>query len=128
MEFTVNTEGRVELRDVSGTVENFVDIEDGLCNVYVRHTTAGVLINENESRLLGDIKDFLEKTVPERDGYGHDKIDDNADSHLRSMLLQSEVTLPVEDGELGLGTWQSLLFFEGDGPRKRTVKVTTVGD
>ncbi|MDY6780407.1 MAG: secondary thiamine-phosphate synthase enzyme YjbQ, partial [Halobacteria archaeon] len=80
------------------------------------------------SGLVDDIHDKLSELGPENDGYAHDRIDNNADSHLRSLLLSSSVSVPVEDGDLVLGTWQSVLLFEGDGPRNRTVVVETVGE
>jgi secondary thiamine-phosphate synthase enzyme len=90
--------------------------------VFVEHTTAGLSVNEAEPRLLGDIERALTELVPES-GWDHDEIDDNADAHLRSMLLGRDVTIPVADGTLGLGTWQSILLVECDGPRTRTVTV-----
>lgn len=102
------------------------DAESGICTVFVRHTTAGVVVNENEHRLLSDIEGFLEEVVPGDGGYHHDTIDDNADAHLRSILLGESVTVPVSAGKLALGTWQSVLFVESDGPRPREVEVVTV--
>lgn len=122
----VSTEERVEVVDVTPDVSDAVYVEEGLCTVFVRHTTAGVTVNENEARLVEDLVDVLEKLVPRGDGYRHDQIDGNADAHLRSTLLDSSVTLPVKDGGLALGTWQSVLLFEGDGPRTREVVVGCV--
>lgn len=124
MEFTLQTEAPVEVRDVTERVAKAVPGDaDGVATVFVRHTSAGITINEAESRLLGDIESLLRSLVPEADGYAHDRLDNNADAHLRTLLLGSSVSIPVHDGELGLGTWQSVLFFEGDGPRTRTVEV-----
>lgn len=124
-EFTVSTEGRVDVRDVTAEVARLVPgTADGTCTAFVRHTTAGLCVNEAESRLLADVETLLADLVPEG-GWQHDELDGNADAHLRSILLGSGVTVPVRDGELQLGTWQSILLVEGDGPRTRTVAVVT---
>ncbi|MES3516844.1 MAG: secondary thiamine-phosphate synthase enzyme YjbQ [Natronomonas sp.] len=121
--FTVETESRTEVRDITERVEAAVASSDGeTATVFVRHTTAGVTVNEAEVRLLEDFELFLERLVPS-DGWAHDEIDDNADSHMRAMLLGSSVTVPVSDGVLDLGTWGSVLLVECDGPRRRTVDV-----
>jgi secondary thiamine-phosphate synthase enzyme len=127
MPFEVRTTNRVDVVDVTDEVAGAVpeNVDRGVCHAFVRHTTAGVIVNENESRLLSDVERALEQLVPADDGYAHDEIDDNADAHLRAMLLGESVSIPVRDGELDLGTWQSVLFVECDGPRTRTVEVTT---
>ncbi|MEF8780650.1 MAG: secondary thiamine-phosphate synthase enzyme YjbQ [Haloferacaceae archaeon] len=109
--------------DVTDRVEGVLPADaDGVATVFVRHTTAGVVVNEPESGLLGDVESFLSELVPD-EGWSHDRIDDNADAHLRAMLLGESVTVPVRDGELALGTWQAVLLVECDGPRSRTVDV-----
>lgn len=120
---------RVEVIDVTGAVAKAVptDLETGICHVYVPHTTAGIIVNEHEPRLIDDLERLLGGLAPRGDDYGHDTVDDNADAHLRAMLLGESVSVPVEDGELALGTWQSVLFVECDGPRTRRLRVTTVG-
>lgn len=125
MGFEVSTGDRVDVVDVTDRVRSEVPADvTGVCTVFVEHTTAGVVVNENESRLLRDIEHLFEDLVPEDGGYHHDRLDGNADAHLRSMLLGESVTIPVQDGSLGLGTWQSVLFVECDGPRTRQVTVT----
>ncbi|WP_394742867.1 secondary thiamine-phosphate synthase enzyme YjbQ [Natronococcus roseus] len=128
MQIDVRTNERVDIVDVTADVTDAVptDLEDGLCTAYVPHTTAGVIVNEREDRLLSDIEDALERLVPRGEGYAHDAIDDNADAHLRATLLGESVTVPVVDGELALGTWQAILFVDCDGPRSRRLRVTTV--
>ena len=124
MEFTIRTPERVGGVDVTDEVADAIPAGvDGVATVFVRHTSAGITINEAESRLLGDVESLLKSLVPRGDGYAHDRLDGNADAHLRALLLDSSVSVPVHDGDLGLGTWQSILFFEGDGPRTRTVEV-----
>jgi secondary thiamine-phosphate synthase enzyme len=127
MSIDVRTEERVDVRNVTAAVAAAVpdDLDSGVCTVFVPHTTAGVVVNEDESRLLADVEDALERLVPRGEGYGHDAIDDNADAHLRAMLLGESVSIPVVDGDLALGTWQSVLFVECDGPRRRSLDVTT---
>jgi secondary thiamine-phosphate synthase enzyme len=132
MQFTVETDERLTCVDVTDRVADAVsatlaDTDDppdaALCTVFVQHTTAGVVVQEPESRLLGDVETFLRELVPDQDDYAHDVIDDNADSHLRATLLGESVSVPVRDGDLALGRWQSIQLVECDGPRSRTVKV-----
>ena len=124
MRVQVSTSERIEVVDVTDEVAGVVpDDADGAITVFVPHTTAGVTINEAESGLLADLENALERLVPEDGEYAHDRLDGNADAHLRAMLLGSDVTVPVEDGTLELGTWQSILFVEGDGPRTRELEI-----
>ena len=126
MEFTVETDEAVDVVDVTAAVEDAVpaDVERGTCLVFVGHTTAGVTINEAEAGLRSDLRAALERLAPSDEEYRHDRIDDNAAAHLRATLLGSSVTIPIEDGTLALGTWQSILFVECDGPRTRRLRVT----
>jgi secondary thiamine-phosphate synthase enzyme len=105
--------------------------------VFSRHTTTALAINENEERLLEDIKRHLGKLAPESEKYLHNDLhlrdvppDEpmNAHSHLMAMMLSTSEVIPVVDGQLALGTWQSVLFFDLDGPRKRTVSVQITGE
>jgi len=122
--FRVETEERTQVVDVTERVAEAVpDDATGLCTVFVRHTTAGVLLQEAESGLVADIEEFVTDLAPSDGDYRHDRIDDNADAHLRATVLGESVSVPVEEGELSLGTWQSVLFVECDGPRTRKVDV-----
>lgn len=125
MEFTVSTTDRTEAVDVTSRVEEAVPdaLTAGTCTVFVQHTTAAVVVQEAGSGLLGDIESFVDELVPGDGGYSHDRIDDNAPAHLRATLLGESVTLPVEAGSLALGTWQSVLLVELDGPRERRMRV-----
>jgi len=141
--FGVETDARTQVVDVTDEVRAALpENATGVCTVFVKHTTAGVIVNENEGNLVGDIEDFLDDLVPD-EGHAHDAHDGNvrqtssdelsrsdasgnADSHLRATLVGSDVSIPVEDGELALGTWQSVLFVECDGPRRREVVVQVV--
>lgn len=104
MRFDVSTDRRTQVVDVTDRVREAVpDGHDGTCTVYVRHTTAGIVVNEAESRLLADVERFVSDLAPD-DGWRHDEIDDNADSHLRALLLGPSVILPVRNGRIDLGT------------------------
>lgn len=112
-------------------------VNNGQALVFSRHTTTALAINENEERLLKDVKVYLEKLVPPEAKYLHNDLhlrdvpDDepmNAHSHIMAMMLSTSEVIPIVDGKLALGTWQSVLFFELDGPRKRTVFVQIWGE
>jgi secondary thiamine-phosphate synthase enzyme len=125
--FSVSTDRRLEVVDVTDRVQAVLPAgADGTVTVCSRHTTAGVTLNEGERRLLGDFETALADLVPD-EGWAHDEIDDNADAHVRAMLVGASETIPVADGDLDLGTWQSVLFVECDGPRARTVSVVVDG-
>jgi secondary thiamine-phosphate synthase enzyme len=121
--FTVDTDERLTCLDVTDRVASALPSgADGTATVFARHTTCGVTVNEAEPRLLGDLEGFLSWLVADA-GWAPDEIDDNADAHLRASLVGPSVTVPVADGDLDLGTWQSVLLVECDGPRRRTVTV-----
>ena len=121
--FTVETDRRTAVVDVTDRVEAALpDAADGAATVFVRHTTAGVTVNEAESNLLSDLASFLEGAVDD-EGWDHDRLDDNADSHLRALLVGPSTTVPVSEGSLDVGAWQSVLLVECDGPRSRTIDV-----
>ena len=120
---------RFEVIDITREVNSIVansGVKTGLVNVFSKHSTSGIVINENESGLVEDFKNLLIKLVPEENGYNHDIIDNNADSHLRSLLLGNSVNVPLDDGLMELGTWQSIFFIELDGPRTRNINVTVL--
>jgi secondary thiamine-phosphate synthase enzyme len=121
--FEVRTDGQTAVTDITAQVADALpDDADGTATVFVRHTTAAVTVNEGERRLLSDLGNALVDLVPNT-GYAHDEIDGNADSHVRATLIGPDVTIPVSDGEPDMGTWQSVLLVECDGPRTRTVDV-----
>lgn len=127
----LTTGQRVEIHDITPDVEAVLQnsgISEGLLNVYSSHSTSGVVINENESGLVKDFQLALQKLVPEGAGYQHDRIDNNADSHIRGFIIGGSQTIPVENGRLMLGTWQSIFFVELDGPRQRKLTVTVMGE
>ena len=131
----IETRQSTELIDITGKVKEIVksktknksgNLDSGICVVFTRHTTSGIIINENEAGLKSDILALLNELIPKGKGYLHDRIDNNAHSHLRAVLLGSSVTIPIEKGGLTLGTWQSIFFVECDGPRRREVYVTVI--
>lgn len=112
-------------------------IKTGQVQVFSRHTTTGLAINEDEVRLLEDIKVYLGKLAPASGKYLHNDLhlrdvpeDEpiNAHSHLMALMLNTSEAVPIVNGQLGLGTWQSILLFELDGPRRRTVSVQLWGE
>lgn len=127
---SIKTSKSTEFIDITGEVERVVEksgVDEGTANVFTRHTTSAIIINEDESGLLGDYKDLLDSLVPKGRGYAHDRIDDNAHAHLRSILLGPNKSIPISGGRLQLGTWQRIFFVELDGPRTRSVLVQVVG-
>ena len=126
----IETNSRVEFRDVTSQIEQLVEksgIESGQCHVFVPHTSAAVLINENyDPGLRQDIADFLKELAPPDAGYRHN--DGNCDSHLKAALLGATGTLLIENHRLLLGRWQGIYFCEFDGPRRRDLYVKLVSD
>jgi len=129
--FELKTDERTEIIDVTSQIKYIVgksSIETGIVNVYSKHSTSGVVINENEPGLIEDFIKALQTIIKTDSNYKHNNIDNNADSHLRSFLIGNSVILPLDDGNIDLGTWQSIFFVELDGPRTRKVTVTVIGD
>ena len=104
-------------------------MDNGIVNIFTKHSTSAIRVNENEKGLLLDFEKALKDIVKEKDNYKHDFIDNNAASHIRAFLLGSSETIPIVDGRLDLGTWQSIFFVELDGPRSnRIVELTFIGE
>ncbi|MBX9585138.1 MAG: secondary thiamine-phosphate synthase enzyme YjbQ [Gemmataceae bacterium] len=128
--FEVRTTRRTEFVEVTAEVRRAVNgagLRDGLCVVYSPHTTAAVTIQENaDPDVVHDMLLWLNHHVPkEVAGFRH--AEGNSDAHIKSSLVGPSVTVPVEGGDLVLGTWQGVYFCEFDGPRRRTVHVQAVG-
>jgi secondary thiamine-phosphate synthase enzyme len=125
----LSTKGEVNLVDISHMVQDVVaksGIKNGIAHVFAPHATGVLVLTEYEPSLIEDIKNMLEQLIPKRGDYAHPS---NAHSHLRSMLFSPDKTLPVIDGQLALGTWQSLVFIETDVyPRQRTIIVQVLGE
>ena len=127
----LNSQSKYQIINITQSINQIVNdsnIKEGIISIFSKHSTTAVCINEDETGLKEDFKTFIEKLVP-NDKYEHDFIDNNAKSHLKSFLLSSSQTIPVSNGRLELGTWQSVFFVELDGPRtNRTIVITVVGD
>ena len=123
--FQVGTRRRAQLADITDRVGAIVEksgVRDGLCHVYVPHTTAGVTINEGaDPDVARDMEAHLAKLVPREGDFEH--AEGNSDSHIKTALFGPTVSAPVRDGKLALGTWQAIFLCEWDGPRTRTVEV-----
>jgi len=123
---TLRTKACEELIDITRTVEedvSFSGIKEGLCVVYVPHTTAAVTINEDaDPSVREDILRQLKNLAPRKGEYSH--LEGNSDAHIKSSLLGASQTIPVHEGRLVLGTWQGVFFCEFDGPRDRRFYVT----
>ena len=129
----VETDTGINIYNITPEIEKLIastGINNGQVLVFSRHTTTALAINEDEERLLKDVKVFLRKLAPESERYLHNDLhlrdvpeDEpmNAHSHLMAMMLSTSEVVPIVDGKLALGTYQSVLFFELDGSRKRTV-------
>jgi secondary thiamine-phosphate synthase enzyme len=128
---TFETDERYEMVHITSQVEEIVrrsGIEDGLCFVSPMHITAAIYVNDLEDGLIEDIGAWLEKLAPRLPGYKHHRTgEDNADAHLKSLLLHHETTLPVTMGRLDLGTWQRVFYAEFDGQRRKRVIVKVLG-
>jgi secondary thiamine-phosphate synthase enzyme len=122
----IRTQKTQEMVDITAQVTEVVreaGVRSGLCLVYVPHATAAVVINENaDPNVCQDILDALGRMVPEG-AWRHDRVDNNAAAHIKATILGPSETVPVRDGSLQLGTWQSLMLVEFDGPRERTLIV-----
>jgi secondary thiamine-phosphate synthase enzyme len=130
-QFSIDSKGRTEVVDVTGLVEGAVrasNVREGVAVVQTPHTTTAVVINEREGRLMQDLLDWASRMAPVGAGYRHDGIDGNAHAHLQGVMMGASVSVPVTEGRLALGTWQSVLFVELDGPRSRRIHVQVLGD
>ena len=124
------TRSRVEFKDITGLLEKLI-LESGVASgtlvVFAPHTTAGILINENDDpHLQMDFDDFLKRLAPPDKDYHHS--DGNCDAHLKAALIGASKTLLIENGRLVLGRWQGVFFCEFDGPRRRELRVKVIPD
>ena len=110
--------------EVQGVIDRF-GVREGVCHIFVPHTTAGITINENaDPDVVKDIVETLENLVPWSDDYAHDE--GNSAAHIKSSMMGFSQTVIIVDGKLAFGTWQSLYFCEFDGPRSREVWVQII--
>lgn len=125
----LNSNKNFEIIDITSMINQEIDIENGIVNIFSKHSTSAIVVNENESGLLNDLEVMLSDLVSDKYSWQHDRIDNNAKSHLKSFLLSSSETIPISNGKMDLGTWQSVFFIELDGPRKnRIVNLTFISD
>ena len=136
----VSTGAGIDINDINRDIRDALwkhDINNGLAVVTSRHTTTALSINEFEERLVTDVKTFINELIPAGRHWLHNDINlrdcppnepENAHSHLAAMLLGSSESIPVVNGELQLGTWQSVLFIELDGPRERSIPLQLWGE
>ena len=114
-----------EITDRINAALRQANVSQGICHVYVPHTTAGIVVNENaDPAVCVDMLAWLDKAVPQDDHYRH--AEGNSPAHIKATLVGQWATLPVEGGKLVLGTWQGIYLAEFDGPRERTVIVNVV--
>jgi len=132
----VQTEQREEIQNLTKLVRDFVKssgIHDGLVNISSLHTTCAIFMNEWQDALIHDFKTYLSKAISRDAYYRHndpawsDCDRHNADSHLRSLVLGTSLTVQVAGGDLVLGEWQSIIMAELDGPRERSVRLQATG-
>ena len=129
--FDVETERSEQAIDITAQVREAVKragVERGICHLMILHSTAAVAINETADPNIGvDVLTALDRAVQRRGNWLHNRIDDNAPSHIKASILGPSELISVSDGELVLGTWQGIWLFEFDGPRTRKVSVNTIG-
>ena len=126
----VSTSRRTQLVEITTQVAKAISesgVLSGICHLYVPHTTAGIVINENaDPDVAGDLEATFDRLAPRNAGYAH--AEGNADSHVKSALVGVSESVPIENGRLALGTWQGIFFCEFDGPRRRQVRVRILSD
>ena len=134
---TLSSEERTEISDITKVVRDAIHqfpVSTGIAIVNTMHTTCALFINEYQAALIDDLRSLIERLVPEKNGYRHDdpRYSDcergNANAHLRAALLGRNIAVGVKDGELTLGRFQSIIFAELDGPRKREIAVQVIGE
>lgn len=122
--FIIRTQKKLEVLDITSRVREAVqegNVRDGICLVFVPHSTAAIVINENADPNIGlDLVDALSDLVP-AGKWRHDRIDDNGAAHLKAAILGPGETVPIKDGKIALGAWQSIMLVELDGPKERSV-------
>lgn len=127
-----NTKHRREYINITPDIEELVKesgIEEGFCLVSAMHITAAVYVNDNENGLIEDINGWLDDLAPPRPDYKHHKTgEDNADAHLKRLLMGHQVMLPITKGKLDLGPWEQIFYAEFDGQRKKRVVVKIIGE
>ncbi|MBP7860091.1 secondary thiamine-phosphate synthase enzyme YjbQ [bacterium] len=126
-----NTKNRRDYVRITDEVAQFCQesgIQEGFILVSAMHITAGVYVNDWENGLIHDIDEWLEKIAPVNPGYQHHKTgEDNGDAHLKRILINHQVMIPVTEGKLDLGPWEQIFYAEFDGQRKKRVILKALG-
>src|SRR4030042_550310 len=133
MKITISTAKKHEVIDITDKVSELVKkskVKNGICNVFARHSTAAVIINENyDPNICVDLLNALNKVFPDQAGYLHDRVDGNGGAPIKAAFLGPSETVPFENGRLKLGRWQSIMLVELDGPRnEREIEVQIISD
>lgn len=128
-----NTDERVDLINITQQVRDLLEesgIQEGLCLVNAMHITASVFINDDESGLHQDYKEWLEELAPHEpiSQYAHNGFEENADAHLKRQIMGREVVVAVTEGKLDFGPWEQIFYGEFDGQRKKRVLVKIIGE
>ena len=135
--FMLSSEERTEISDITKLVREAIQqfpVANGIALINTMHTTCALFVNEFQSALVDDLRTLIERLVPERASYRHDdpRYSDcergNASAHLRAALLGRSIAVGLNNGELTLGRFQSVIFAELDGPRKREITVQVMGE
>jgi len=128
----MHTRKRREMVHITDEVERVVresGVDDGLCFVSPMHITAAIYVNDNESGLIHDIGEWLEKLAPAKPDYRHHQTgEDNADAHLKRQIMGREVVVAITGGELDFGPWEQIFYGEFDGRRRKRVLVKIIGE
>lgn len=129
-EIALSTERRTQLLDVTAVIAQMVrdsGVHNGICHLYVPHTTAGVIVNEHaDPDVAADLEAALDRLAPRNVGYRH--TEGNSDSHIKATLVGTSAQVFIAEGRLELGRWQGIFFCEFDGPRQRTLRIKIVQD
>jgi len=125
---TVSSSQREEMIDITADVQRYIGDGDGICLLFIQHTTCGLTVNENaDPDVQSDMLGFLQRLIPQYEpNFKH--FEHNSDAHIKSSLVGSSVTVPFANGKLCLGQWQGIYLCEFDGPRERKVLVSAVAD
>ncbi len=135
--FSVLTREKIEILNVTSNVTKIIEesgITNGMVNVWIPHATAAIAVNEHDTELWNDILKVLVRLVPINGNYSHNAkyrwttSEQNAHAHILSCLIKPNVTVPLENGKMQLGTWQSILIIEMDGSRNRRINVQVIGE
>jgi secondary thiamine-phosphate synthase enzyme len=128
VELTIHTSARMAICDITAEVNSAIErigVREGLCNLFVSHTTTAVIVSENwDPDVTSDLLGHLEQMVPRDGGFKHSE--GNSQAHILSVMLGTSINIPLKEGKLALGRWQGVMLAEFDGPRERNVRVSVI--